>query len=200
MKTKIVYMLVIMIGLGFQLSAQELASNLSDARTSYNTGDLENTRFALREALNSINEAIGSEVLGILPDKLGDMDKVEGSDDVTGTSIGFVGLYISREYKKDSATASFQIVSDSPMLSSINSLLSMSVFFASDPNQKKIKIDGYKALLTREESENGKVSYDVQMPFGNSLMTFETTGIDEEEQVTGILDEVPVSEIAETVK
>lgn len=193
-------MLVIMIGLGFQLSAQELASNLSDARTSYNTGDLENTRFALREALNSINEAIGSEVLGILPDKLGDMDKVEGSDDVTGTSIGFVGLYISREYKKDSATASFQIVSDSPMLSSINSLLSMSVFFASDPNQKKIKIDGYKALLTREESENGRVSYDVQMPFGNSLMTFETTGIDEEEQVTGILDEVPVSEIAETVK
>lgn len=200
MKTISIFLMLILLVFSMHLTAQEVTTNLDEARSSYNAGDLENTRFTLQEALNGINETIGYEILETLPVKLGDMEKVEGSDAVTGTNMGFAGLYVSREFKGDSTTASFQIISDSPLLSSISAMLSMSVFFASDPDQKRIKIDGYKALLTRNEDEQGRVSYDTQLPFGNSLMNIEITGIKEEKKVTGVLDEVPVGQVVEIAK
>jgi len=200
MKTKIYIAALLLIGFMVRLSAQEVTTNLSDARSSYNSGDLDNARFALQESLNGINQAIGKDILELLPEKLGDMQKVEGSDDVTGTNIGFAGLFVGREYQGENSTASFQIVSDSPLMGAISSMLSMSIFFAADPNQKRIKIDGYKALLTRSEDEEGIVSYDVQIPFGSSLMTLGTVGISEEKRVTGVLDEIPVSKVVKTAE
>jgi hypothetical protein len=188
--------LAVFIGFSVQLSAQDVNSSLSDASSSYGSGNLENARFELQEALNGINQTIGKEILDLLPKEVEGMNVVEDSDNVTGTSAGFfAGLYVNREYSDGTNQASFNIMSDSPFLSGINTLLSMSVFMGSDPNQKRIKIDGYKALLTRNESEEGPVSYDIQLPFGNSLMTFSCTGIDKEETVTGMMEDIPVEEI-----
>lgn len=182
------------------IDAQEVNTNFADAKSAYNTGDLENTRFALQQALDGINQTIGQEILKVLPMSLGEMSAVDGSDEVSGTNMGFAGLYVGRSYKGDSTSASFQILSDSPLLGSISSMLSMSVFFASDPNQKKIKVHGYKALLTRSEDDSGLISYDVQMPFGDSMLTFETSGVGDENMVTGMLQEIPVDEIVNTAQ
>lgn len=193
--------LALVISFGPGAIAQEVPTNLGDAGSSYGTGDLENTRFALQQALIGINQTIGQEILAILPTSLGGMNQVEGSDDVSGSGVAFAGLFVGREYLGDDSTrASLQVISDSPMLASVNSLLSMSVFFAADPNQKRIKLDGYKALLTRSEAENGLVVYDVNMPFGESMLNVNITGVPEEKKVTGILDEVPVGKIVETAQ
>lgn len=200
MKTYIYIISLILIFHSSLLEAQEVASDLGEARSSYTAGDLENTRFELQQALNGINQTIGNEILIQLPVTLGDMNAVEGSDNVTGSGSGFAGLFVSREYQGENTSATFQIISDSPMLVGVNSLLSMSVFLAADPNQKRIKIDGYKALMTRSEDEEGLVKYDVNMPFGDSMMNFTTEGVNEEKQVTGILDEVPVGEIVKTTQ
>ena len=200
MKTKIFITVLLLMSVMIRLSAQDVTANLSDARSSYNSGELDNARFALQESLNGINQAIGTDTLELLPANLGDMQKVDGSDDVTGTNIGFAGLYVGREYQGENTSASFQIVSDSPLMGSLSSMLSMSIFFAADPNQKRIKIDGYKALLTRSEDDEGVVSYDVQMPFSNSLLTFGTVGVSEENSVTAMLDEMPVSDIVKTAE
>jgi hypothetical protein len=200
MKTRCILSFVILLSLSFSAKSQDVNGNLSEARSSYSSGDLENSRFALQEALIAINQVIGKEILDLMPEQLGDLSTVEGSDDVTGTNIGFAGLYVSREYKSETASASFQIVSDSPMLGAVSSMLSMSVFFAADPNQKRIKVDGYKALLTKNEDENGLITWDVNLPFGNSMMNFTTEGITEEEKVTGIVGEIPVKEIVKTAQ
>jgi hypothetical protein len=182
------------------LTAQDVNEKLKEASASYQSGDYENARFALQEALNGINQVMGQEILSKLPATMGDMDKVENSDDVTGTNMGFAGLYVSREYKGETSDASFNIISDSPMLAGISTMLSMSVFMATNPDQKKIKVEGYKVLLTRNAEEEGKISFDFQLPFGNSLMSFTLNGVADEKTAVGIFEQIPVSEIVQTAQ
>lgn len=201
MKTKLFFIAAIFFA-GFSISnaQNDVPGLLDEASSSYSSGDLENARFALQEALNGINQAIGEDILSQMPASIGDLSMVEGSDNVTGTNLGFAGLYVNRDYNSETASLNFQIISDSPMLAAVSSMLSMSVFMGSDPNQKRIKLDGYKALMTRDEDDEGIVSWDVQLPFGNSLMTFEIEGVSDGDEVENLLNEIPVGGIIETAQ
>jgi hypothetical protein len=180
--------------------SQEVDQQLNTARSSYTSGDLENTRFALQEALNGVNQAIGNEILTQLPATLGSMKANMAADNVSGANTGISGLYVHRAYQAEKQDATFEIIGDSPLLAGINSLLTMSAFVSSDPNQKRIKVDNYKALLTRSEDEEGKVSYSIQLPFGSSLLTFNCNGISSENEVIALVNSLPVSEIIEIAK
>jgi len=181
---------------GLQVQAQDVQTNIDQARSSYQSGDLENTRFALQQALNSINQEIAEEILALLPAEMNNMSMVEGSDDVSGTSYGYAGLYVNRSYARDTTTSSsIEIVSDSPFLAGINALLTMPAFMSSDPNQKQIKINNYKALLTKSLDDQGVASWDIQLPFSNSLLTFKCTGIQDENEVIGMVNTLPVDKI-----
>lgn len=196
MKTIITTILSLVLLFAVRAGAQGVEESLNNARSSYAAGDLENARFALQEALRGVNQAIGQDILDMLPTTLGGMDYLPSSDDVTGMNIGFAGLFVNRDYVKDTTLdASFEIVSDSPLLAGINSLLTMSTLFTSDPNQKRIKVDNYKALLTRSEDSEGVVSYEAQVPFGSSLLTFKSTGIEDESEFTGLLNSLPIAKI-----
>ena len=180
---------------GAMVQSQEVTSSLDEALTSYHSDNLEDARFALQGALNGINQAIGKEILAILPEEMNGMTKVEEGDDVTGINTGFAGLFISRSYTSEERNASIQIVSDSPLLAGINTILAMPGFMTSNENQKRIKMEGYKALLTRNSDGDGLVSYDLQMPFSGSLLTFQCTGIEDEDEVIGMANRIPVDEI-----
>ena len=180
---------------GAFISAQEVTTTLNEALSSYKSDNLEDARFALQGALNGINQAIGKEILAILPDEMNGMPKVETGDDVTGINTGFAGLFISRSYMAENRNASIEIVSDSPLLAGINTILAMPGFMTSDENQKRIKIEGYKALLTRSTDGEGMVSYDLQMPFSGSLLTLQCAGIEDENEVITMAKKIPVDEI-----
>ena len=181
---------------GIQVKAQDVQANIDEAWTSYQSGNLENARFALQQALNSINQEIAREILALLPAEMGDMPMVEGSDDVSGSSYGYAGLYVNRSYALDTtASSSIEIVSDSPFLAGINALLAMPALAYSDPNQKQIKINNYKAMLTKSEDDQGIASYDIQLPFSSSLLTFHCTGIQDENEVIGMVNTIPVDKI-----
>ena len=177
------------------ISAQDVTTTLDEALSSYKSDNLEDARFALQGALNGINQAIGKEILAILPDEMNGMSKVEAGDDVTGINTGFAGLFISRSYTAEDRNASIEIVSDSPLLAGINTILAMPGFMTSDENQKRIKIEGYKALLTRNTDGEGMVSYDLQMPFSGSLLTLQCAGIEDENEVITMAKKIPVDEI-----
>ncbi len=182
---------------GFLIQAQDAQARLDEAFASYHREDLENARFSLQEALNEINRAIGTKILEALPSEMNGMSKVDEGDDVTGANLGFAGLFVHRSYKGDSRDASIEIISDSPMLAGINIILTMPGFMTSDPNQKRIKISNYKALLTRNTDGEGKVSYDVQVPFKSSLLTFQCSGIEDEDEVVEMVNMIPVDMIVE---
>lgn len=180
---------------GISLHAQEVTASLDQALSSYQSDNLDDARFALQGALTGINQAIGREILAILPDEMNGMSKVEAGDDVTGVNTGFAGLFINRSYTAEERNASIQIVSDSPLMAGINTILAMPGFMTSDENQKRIKVNGYKALITRNPDSGGTVSYDLQIPFSGSLLTFQCTGIDDEEAVIGMANKIPIDEI-----
>ena len=196
MKKKLIILTVAFFAIpGTFIQAQEVTASLDEALSSYKSDNLEDARFALQGALREINQAIGREILAILPDEMNGMSKVEAGDDVTGINTGFAGLFISRAYTAEDRNASIEIVSDSPLLAGINTILAMPGFMTSDENQKRIKVNGYKALITRNPDSGGTVSYDLQIPFSGSLLTFQCTGIDDEEAVIGMANKIPIDEI-----
>lgn len=200
MKRLMTLFLLVILFSGIQIQAQDVKSKLDEASASYRSGDLENARFALQQALQAINQAIGEEILGFLPDEMGKMKKVETSDNSTGMSAGYAGLFVSREYSGENCTGSLQIISDSPLVSGINALLALPTFMTGDPNQKRIKIGGYKALLNKSTDDQGIVSYQMQLPFGSSLLTFNSSGISGETEITQMLDTLPMEKIVKTAQ
>ncbi len=193
---KKIFTIICIIALGFGLQAQDVNEKLDEAQSAYKSGELEGARFALQEALQGINQAIGREILELLPTQLGDMPKVETDDNVTGTTVMFAGLFVNRRYVGETSTASVEIMSDSPLIAGINAFMSLPAIMVTDPNQKRIKVDNYRGMLTRSEDTDGTVSYDAQIPVGSTLFSFRTTGIDNEKTVTDYLNQLQIGKIS----
>ena len=200
---KLIILAILLIFTGVTYG-QDVNNKLADAKTAYKQGNLDDARMSLQDALDQVNMAIGKEILGVLPSKMGDMPFKESDDNITGTSAGFAGLYVNRTYGKSDGdkNASIEIISDSPLIASINTILAMPLMGKmGDPDQKRIKVDGYKALLKKNEGSGGtSPSYDVQVPFGNSMLTFHCDGVSNEEDMVNMANTIPMTKIAELSK
>jgi len=188
-------LLAVVLLMAVSAKAQDANALLDNASAEYTSGNLENARFNLQQMLQEINQAIGRDILALLPDAMNGMEKVEEEDNVSGINAGFAGLFVNRNYKAETRDASIEIVSDSPLLGALNLMLNMPVFLGGDPNQKRIKIDGQKALLTKNTGGEGAVNYNVQLAFGSTLFTFNCNGIDNENDVTAMLEAIPLKDI-----
>lgn len=195
---KFYILLVACVFTGAIAEAQEVDARLSEAKSAYSGGNLDNARFALQQALREVDIAIGNEVLTMLPTSIGGLAFNEDEDEVTGMSGGIAGLFVNRTYGdyESGRQASVQLMSDSPLLAGINAILAMPLIGAGDPNQKRIKVNGYKALLQKTDDGEGGVSFEVQVPFGSSLLTFHCEGISSESEIEKLANALPVSDIA----
>ena len=177
--------------------AQDFQKNLASARSSYQSGDLENARFAMEQLLRDVDAVIGKEILKLLPVKFGAMSSNAADESVSGSgaSLG-TGLFVHRSYGAAPAkTADLQIINNSPLITGINAMLAIP-FVTGNAGQKQVKIQGYKALLkTEPDSETGKNTVEIQLPFGNTLLTLRVTDSNEAE-VTGFVNQVPLAKIA----
>jgi hypothetical protein len=197
---KKIFLVLFISGLMMQaLISQEANKQLDDARSAYNSGNLQDTRFALQQALREIDMAIGAEILKILPQSMSHMKTDESADNVT--TAGFVGLFVTRSYKATEGEdySSVEIISDSPMLAGINAMLALPMF-GGDPNQKRIRVAGYRGLQTKNTDESGTVSWDIQVPMGTTLLTFRCNGPSDERKVTDMLNTIKFEEIAKLTR
>ena len=82
-------------------------------------------------------------------------------------------------------------------MAGISAILSMPMIMNSgDGNQKVIKIQGYKTLLSKQADENGQVTgYDVQTPFGSSMLTLHYNGNITEVEITKLANGIPLEKI-----
>ncbi|MBX2944351.1 MAG: hypothetical protein KF725_00855 [Cyclobacteriaceae bacterium] len=198
---KNIFLSLVTIGLCITMmaEAQEFDKSLASAKASYNSGNLEDARFNLENALREIDAAIGREILKVLPTTLGGMNSDVKNDQVTGMSGGLVGgLYVHRVYgNTETKSATLDIISDSPLMAGINAILAMPMIMNSgDSNQKVVKVQGYKSLLTREYDENNLTTgYQVQTPFGNSMLTLDYNGNISEAEVLKLANSLPLERI-----
>lgn len=182
------------------LMSQSPTVNLKDASAAYGSGDLEAARFSLQQAINEVDLVIGKEILKILPANMGDLTFSEKDDVLGAGNLGFAGLNLSRSYGKGlERNVELSIIADSPLLVGINALLTMPAFTA-DPNQKRVRIGGYRGLLQKSENEPGKVNWELQVPFGSSLLTVSFNGISDEKTVTDLAATIPIEQIARMIQ
>lgn len=195
---KKIVLLFIIFSVYIQTNAQDFAKRLTEAKTAYAAGKLDDSRFAMEQMLQELDIVTGKEVLKILPAKMGDKDVNAKADNVSGSS-GFVGVIIHREYGTvDTTKSELEIISNSPLITSVNAILSMPFMGASGDN-KIIKISGYKALVEKVAGPNERTDYQVQLPLNSSLITFKAPGASQDD-VIKMANTLPVSDIAKMLQ
>ena len=203
---KIFFVLIAVTAAATVFAQQDFAKHLSEARTAYAAGKLDDSRFAMQQLLQELDIITGKEVLKLLPAKMGNENVRTNLDNVSGTS-GFVGVLIHREYGaplKNSAadsltkTVSLEIISNSPLIGTINALLSLPLI-GNSPDQKIIKINGYKAIVQKVSGDDAQKEYELQLPLNNSLVTLRAPGFSQDE-VIKMANTLPVAEIAKMLQ
>jgi hypothetical protein len=180
--------------------AQDFAKNLETAKSSYAGGNLEDARFAMQQMLNDLDIAIGKEVLKMLPAKLETYASNTQNDNVTGNT-GLAGCLVHRDYGADPKLLTLDIMSNSPLVGSLNAILSIPfVGNSGDGTQKTVKIQGYKGILQKNvDTETNKTSYTLQIPLNSTLLTLTVPDTNEGE-VLKMANTIPVPQIAKMVQ
>ncbi len=181
--------------ISINIKAQDATPSFNEAKLAYSSGSLDDARFALEQALQQIDQAIGKEILAILPANLSGMNYNKEQDNVVGINMGFAGLFVDRIYGEGEKSASVQIIGDSPLMAALNAMLALPAIMTKGNNdQKRIKVDGYKSILQKETSPEGVVSYSVQIPGNTTLISFNCQGFNENEAIT-MVNFIPVTQI-----
>jgi len=196
MKTLLSFFFTLITGFAFA----QFEKNVASAKTSYAGGNLEDARFAMQNALNDVDLTIGKEILKLLPAKMDAMSANAKDDNVTINS-GISGALTQRSYGTGDKSAYVDVMSNSPLVASINAILSVPfVGNSGDGSQKVVKVQGYKSILNREEnSETGATSYNLQTPIGATLVTFHISNTTEADALR-LANTLPIPQIAKMLQ
>lgn len=198
MKKIILYSIAL---LGFTtLRAQEFEKDIATAKASYTGGKLEETHFALQQALSELDIIIGKEVLKLLPPKI-DTAAFNPKDDRVTSNVGFAGATLHRSYGTGNK-ATVEIISNSPMIASLNAILNMPMMggIMRDENNKTIRIQGYKARLERQAgSMDNQYNYVLQLPYSSALLTLTVNNCTEDD-ITKLANSLPLDKIAKLIQ
>lgn len=197
---KTIFTLVLLSIVSGAAISQDFDKNITAARSSYASGNLEDARFAMQQMLNDLDMVIGKEVLKMLPEKMGSAASNVANDNVTANT-GLAGVIIHRDYGNGEKQMNLDLMSNSPLVASINAILSIPFIGNSgDGTQKVIKIDGYKGMLQKSvDEETKKTDYTLQVPIGSSLLTFTAPDASEDE-VIRMANSIPLSRITKLVQ
>lgn len=175
---------------------------MATAKASYKSGKLEDAHFALQQTLQALDITIGKEVLKLFPEKMGTLP-VNAKDDNVAGNVSFVGATIHRSYGAEPQKAEVEIVSNSPMIGTLNAFLTSPLLagLGSDGKSKVLKIQGYKARLTKEENtaDPSKLSYRLEMPMSNALITLQANNTTQAE-VLAMANTIPFDKIAKLIQ
>ena len=192
--------LILILSFTVSVNAQDFAKDIADAKSSYSAGKLADAHFSLEQAIQEIDMIIGKEVLKLLPAKMNDQASVEKNDQVTA-NVGFVGATVHRSYG-DTTGSQVEIISNSPLIASLNSFLNMPLVGGMMRNSttKVVKIQGYKSRLEKQgDNQNGKPNYQLQIPFKSALITITANGMDEN-AVMSFANSIPLDKIAALIQ
>ena len=178
----------------------DFKGEVSTAKTAYASGKLEDAHFALQQALGDLDIIIGKEVLKLLPTQLDALNANTSSDNVTA-NVGFIGATIHRDYGSPEKKAEIEIISNSPLLGTLNAFLNTPLIggMMRDENNKTVKVQGYKARLERTDAGNGKFNYKLDVPFSSSLLTLSVDSSAESE-ILGMANKIPFQDVAKLIQ
>lgn len=198
---KLIILSFLLISAAASFAQNDFKSYITTAKTAYGGGKLEETHFALEQAMQELDLIIGKEVLKLLPPKIDTMG-MNPKDDHVMANVSFVGATISRSYGSDTSGAKIEIINNSPMLGSLNALLNMPMMggMMRDENNKTVKVQGYKGRLEKQDrGDNRKPTYVLNIPLSSALVTFTVNGTTENDMMN-LANTIPMQQIAKLVQ
>ena len=195
------FSIIIALLTGFTAGAQDFTKDMAKAKAAYNAGKLEETHFALQQAMQEVDLIIGKEVLKLLPPKMDTMN-VNAKEDNVSSNIGYVGATIRRVYGKYARKADLTIISNSPLVARINTVLNAPMMggMLNDGKTKTVKVQGYKARLEKQEgSAEGIINYELQVPLGSALITFKVNDCTDT-QILAMAETIPLQQVAKLIQ
>jgi hypothetical protein len=136
----------------------------------------------------------------MLPAKMESFAANPKADNVSANT-GLAGAIVHRDYGTTEKLVVVDIMSNSPLVGTLNAFLSMPFMGNSgDGTQKTVKVQGYKGMLQKTvDSETNKTDYTLQIPLNNTLLTF-TVPDSNEADVIKMANTIPVTDIAKMVQ
>lgn len=194
------FIFIFLLGVSTLTQAQEFNKNLATARSAYNSGNLEDTRFALQQMLNDIDLLVGKEILKLLPTKM-DALASNAKEDNVAVNTGLTGVTIHRTYGTGDKNALIDVMGNSPLVASINAILSIPFMGNSgDGTQKVVKVQGYKSVLQKNvNTETNVTDFTLQIPLNSTLITL-TVNNSNEAEVLRMANTIPLPEIAKLIQ
>lgn len=175
-------------------TAQDFKKNIGTAQTSYSSGKLQDAHFALQQMMLDLDITIGKEVLKLFPTSMDSLQAVPKEENVFGNSQ-FTGVTIEKHYGVNTKKSELNVVINSPLLTTLNAYITSPLMpgFGSDPNTRIVKVNSYKARLSKEGDENG--SYRLEIPLTNALLTLKVSNSSESE-ILAWAGKLPIEKIA----
>lgn len=198
---KQIILFIFTISIAGNILAQDFAKAMTTAKTEYNAGKLEEAHFALMQAMQELDLIVGKEVLKLLPQKMDSLTINVREDNVT-SNAGFIGCTIHRSYGKFTKKADLSIISNSPMVSMLNSFLNTPLLggMMADANTKTVRVQGYKGRLEKKPgSAEDKNDYELQIPLGSALITFAVDNCTDTE-IMAMANTMPLPQIAKLIQ
>ena len=175
-------------------------SQLTEANNAYGSGNYEDARFALQQALVELDKLIGEAILNSLPTNLSGLTADTEQDEMTGGAAGITGVYVQRHYLGDGEQLiDLEVVTNSPIMAMVNASLTNPLLASmSGGSQSVVKIAGYKSLVEKMDRSDGTEQYEVKIPVNDSMILVRTEGFSQNETIN-IANTIDVRGIAKLV-
>jgi len=201
MKTKLTLIILFLAMLvSPAVNAQEMTYQdfLDEANASLELENYKEAINSLQMAISELEKLMIEQIRNILPIEVLGYKADLTDDDSSGTAaMGMFGggLSVERNYFKEVNNwddyFKLAIVGNSPMLASVNMMLSNSMYLSS-AGGKIIKIGSRKGMLTDE----GDGNFQFQLPLGSSLITIEGYGFSSSDAFMAVVNKINFDEIA----
>jgi hypothetical protein len=182
------------------VAQQDFEKRLTEARTAFAANKLDDARFAMQQMMQELDIITGKEVLKLLPEKMDAKAANTTKDNVSGAS-GWAGVVVHREYGQpaDTSLYTLEVITNSPLIGMLNQILNMPLLAGANPDQKIIRVGGYKGLSNRSTGANGRDEYEIQVPLQSSLITFRAPGMPQD-KVIEMANTIKVADIAKLIQ
>jgi len=159
--------------------ADDVEESIQEALQSYKAGDFKEASDSLNYASQLVQQKRGSSLESFLPEPLKGWIAQNSSSETSGAAAMFGGgITAEREYNKDSASVTIQIITDSPLIQGMMMMFSNPMFATADGG--KFERIGRQKAIVKYDSQNR--DGDIKIVIGNRILVLiEGQGIEKDD-------------------
>ena len=178
MKKTLTYISLATLLLSTTISADDITDTMEDAMTAYKKGDYVQAKEDLTYVMELLKQKKGETIQGFLPDALDGWTAEKAKSENAGSGMLGGGSTTSRTYTKDKSKIVISVVTDSPLLQGLGSLLGNPMF---NSGGKLKRINREKATIKyNDKQQSGDVTLMLDKRF---LVTVKGSKVTEDELI-----------------